>query len=518
LNGKVSLELEVETLWQSLSAALDMASGQPCSLTSQKRYRQDGVTPMAEQHTITMGESWIDVTIMRMKKAAYSNKEIANKLRQQSDGAVDYDPKSIATRAARISKKFSAHVEQRIDDNLSDWHEGEDEALLEAEAKTHFEMHKQIEKIKSKRWEYVARNLDLALKKGVAYSAESCKKRFISLQNDTATIPIELADNPEQRLIDRQQRNVELLQHLLDAEAADQNAKNQKKLEKDERELSNKRRNEERTKKAVEKSRVAAEKAAERQAKAQAEYEQKEKLRVETNERIAELQKNIATGISTRPDQLTPAQKRKRDPEVSTRASYSKQSAKHPRSRMTVVELSALCVARKIRKSGSKIQLQQRLEKEANSANVKELRKRLASYGAQTSGSKAELIERLAQADEANSQWTAANNSNNSPRGGKRLRKLLTSKSVIEKSAGHEDVDSPASGSLNTTPVTTCKPKVLKEKANTSQSELSPEEEIPQNQIPSCRPNLRTQRLKINVQARTDTPLTPSTTTGGNAD
>ena len=472
---------------------------------------------MAEQHTITMGESWIDVTIMRMKKASYSNKEIAIKLRQESNGAVDYDPKSIATRAMRISKKFAAQAEQRIDDELSDWHEGEDEALLEAEAKTYFDMHKQIEKIKSKRWEYVARNLDLALKKGVAYSAESCKKRFISLQNDTATIPIELADDPEQRLINRQQRNAELLQHLLDAEAADQNAKNQKKLEKDERELSNKRRNEEKAKKAVEKSRMAAEKAAERQAKAQAEYEQKEKLRVEANERIAELQKNIETGISNRPDRLSRAQKRKHDPEASTSALHPKQSAMHPRSRMTVTELSTLCAARKIRKSGSKIQLQQRLEKEANSASVKDLRKRLASYGAQTSGSKTELIERLAQADEANSQWTTTNKSHSSARGGKRLRSSLTSKPFIEKPADHEDVDSSAPELLNTTPGTTSKSKALDKEADTSQNGPSPEEEISQDQIPSRRSNLRSQRLKINVQAKTDARLTSPTTTDNNA-
>ena len=514
-SGEGTLEPEIESVRQALSAALEMASSRTASPPSQIRYRQDGVTLMAEHHTITMGESWIDETIMRMKKAAYSNKEIANKLREKSNGAVDYDPKTIGTRAARINKLFATEAEQRIDDELSDWHEGEDEALLEAEATAHVEMCKQIAKIKSKRWEYVARNLDLALKKDVAYSAGSCKKRFTALQNDTATIPIELADNPEQRLIDRQQRSAKKLQRLLDAEAAEKNAQNKKKLEKDERELNSKKRNAERAEKALEKSRIMAENAARKQAKAQAMYEQKEKRRMEENQRIAELQNNITTGTSNRPDQLTPSQKRKFDPEASTKQSHQKQSMMHPRSRMTVAQLSALCGARKLRKAGSKIQLQERLEKEANSVSRIELRKRLGSYGASTDGSKTELVERLAQADEANSQWTTANRNHSSSGVRKRRRISLSSESLAEQSADNEDLDSPVPDSLHATPVSAEKSKFAGTPAVSQDSGLSFARESSSVNHPSFRSSQLGQQFKDGVHIRTGIPPSPSTTADG---
>lgn len=390
---------------------------------------------MAEHHAITTGTSWIDETILRMKEAGYSTKEIAEYLRKESNGEVDYDPKTIGTRYTRINKLLEEQAEQRIDDELTDWHEGEDEELLEVEAQVRVEIRQEMAKLKAKRWELVAHKLQSKLKKGIAYSAGSCQKRYVALQNDTATIPIELDDNPEQRLIQRQQKSIRLVEQIHKAEFAKEEAKNKKKLEKDQRELAYKQRKEEHSRKRHEKAVLESKKAADRLAKLEAQKAVTEKRQREEAERIAELQNNLATGISTRPDPLTPGQKRKANAlngGPSTESAFAKSTAL-PRGKMTLAELSALCQIRKVSKTGSKVQLQQRLQKEAEKATRAELRSRLSLYAADTEGTKEELVDRLAQADEANSDWAQNNGSSKRPR--KRARTSNLSKPIVESSS-----------------------------------------------------------------------------------
>src|SRR5215469_14457657 len=83
-----------------------------------------------------------------------------------------------------------------------------------------------------RRWEYVARNLQKKLKKSIQYSAGSCQKRYVALMNETARVPIELDDNPEQRLVDRQNRSIEVLQRMHEAEAAEFEMKTRRNLKK----------------------------------------------------------------------------------------------------------------------------------------------------------------------------------------------------------------------------------------------------------------------------------------------
>src|SRR5215469_1167926 len=124
-----------------------------------------------------------------------------------------------------------------------------------------------------RRWEYVARNLQKKLKKSIQYSAGSCQKRYVALMNETARVPIELDDNPEQRLVDRQNRSIEVLQRMHKAEAAEFEMKNKKKLEKDEKELKSKVKKEERAKKRSEKAEADLQKAAEKANKAKAKFD-----------------------------------------------------------------------------------------------------------------------------------------------------------------------------------------------------------------------------------------------------
>lgn len=403
------------------------------------RYRQDGMTPMAEHHAITMGESWIDATILRMHKSNHTPKEIAAELKTKSNGAIDYDSKTIGSRTTRIKKLLETQAEQRIGDDLDDWHEGEDEDLLAAEAEVDAEIHKDIQRVKSKRWELVARHLQKKINKDIPYSAGSCKKRFVALQSDTAIIPIELVDNKEQRLIERTQQSLRLLQQLQDAEFAQEQAKNKKKLEKDARELALKKKQEERSLNRFEKSRLIAQKAAAKAEKAAKEHEEREKRHLEDAARIAELQQNLLSGISNRPDQSNPAKKRKANELSSTPPTHQAQSSMLPRGKMTVTQLANLCAQRNLPKTGTKVQLQQRLETEAKGATRNELRNRLQRYNADVDGTKDELIERLALADETNADWTQDTGGSKRPR--KRARLSLLSKPFIENETSSDDED-----------------------------------------------------------------------------
>lgn len=95
------------------------------------RYRRDGKL-MAKHQAISMGNTWIDELILRMKLSNYSNKEIAVEIAKRSSGEINYDPKTVGTRHMRITQLLSKFAEKRFDDGLTDWHEGEVRFQMEA--------------------------------------------------------------------------------------------------------------------------------------------------------------------------------------------------------------------------------------------------------------------------------------------------------------------------------------------------------------------------------------------------
>jgi hypothetical protein len=88
------------------------------------RYRRDG-KPMAKHQSISVGNTWIDELILRMKQSNYNNKEIAAEIAKRSNGEITYDSKTVGTRHTRITQLVSKFAEKRLDDELTDWHEGE---------------------------------------------------------------------------------------------------------------------------------------------------------------------------------------------------------------------------------------------------------------------------------------------------------------------------------------------------------------------------------------------------------
>lgn len=64
-----------------------------------------------------------DELIVRMKNAKYLEKDIARRL--ADEGRIKYNVKTVGTRLARIRKKMQERNDELLDEELTDWHDGD---------------------------------------------------------------------------------------------------------------------------------------------------------------------------------------------------------------------------------------------------------------------------------------------------------------------------------------------------------------------------------------------------------
>lgn len=64
-----------------------------------------------------------DELIVKMKEEKFTDKQIAARLREE--GRVNYHYKTIGSRWARIKRALEKKNDQDLDDQLTDWHEGD---------------------------------------------------------------------------------------------------------------------------------------------------------------------------------------------------------------------------------------------------------------------------------------------------------------------------------------------------------------------------------------------------------
>jgi hypothetical protein len=64
-----------------------------------------------------------DETIMRLKGAKFLEKDIAQIL--VDEGRIAYNPKTIGTRFARIQIALAKQKDEMLDEEITDWHEGD---------------------------------------------------------------------------------------------------------------------------------------------------------------------------------------------------------------------------------------------------------------------------------------------------------------------------------------------------------------------------------------------------------
>lgn len=224
-----------------------------------------------------------------MRDKGVPDREIAATLTEQ--GLTNYSVKTINSRYIRIKAALAARLDQRLDDELTDWHEGEvcranshrvchankqhqDEMLLAATETADAIIEKETEKLKARRWQYVAKHLG-ELKPSTNYSPTACRKRFQALMSDTAKIPPELDDDPEKRAGEKAERLLAWIEKQNALKAAEfeateraRKAEEQDALTRATKRLDEMRRRREREAKRSERINKQAAKQAEQQAKA----------------------------------------------------------------------------------------------------------------------------------------------------------------------------------------------------------------------------------------------------------
>ncbi|GAB7339431.1 hypothetical protein MBLNU457_6063t1 [Dothideomycetes sp. NU457] len=148
-----------------------------------------------------------DEFIFDLKRRGFKDREIAQRL--ADEGFTAYKPQSVGARYARINRKVQERNEELLDLELIDWHEGEDDLLLKAYDIADERLLAELQKVREKRFTYVADALNSSLDKP-RFSTKACKDRYEAILNGTARPPPELDGDPEAR---KAEQNAKLAQY-----------------------------------------------------------------------------------------------------------------------------------------------------------------------------------------------------------------------------------------------------------------------------------------------------------------
>ncbi|KAK0779180.1 hypothetical protein LTR02_009217 [Friedmanniomyces endolithicus] len=144
-----------------------------------------------------------DGRIITLKQQGFSDEYVSQKLIQE--GRIRYQAKTVTSRWLRLRKALEAAENERMDDELSDWHEDDDAKLRQSIKDLEDKFEADMEKLIEKKWVEVAATLALRINKK-KYSSRACRERFEGLENGTALLPIELDKDQEGRKRLREER------------------------------------------------------------------------------------------------------------------------------------------------------------------------------------------------------------------------------------------------------------------------------------------------------------------------
>lgn len=154
-----------------------------------------------------------DARIIDLKQQGYPDEHVARVL--IDEGRMRYASKTVGSRWLRLRKILQKYQDERLDDELSDWHVGEvssrhqssylrqansyqDEMLRNIKEEVDKKFDELIQNLEKKKWQDVS--VYLAHKtKTRKYTAKACRERFEGLIDGSALIPVELDDDQEGR-------------------------------------------------------------------------------------------------------------------------------------------------------------------------------------------------------------------------------------------------------------------------------------------------------------------------------
>ncbi|OAL33063.1 hypothetical protein AYO22_00148 [Fonsecaea multimorphosa] len=137
-----------------------------------------------------------DEMIVRMKEARFLEKDIAQALIDQ--GRTAYNPKTIGTRWRRIKAALQKRQDNLLDADLTDWHEGDDDVLLQAVIKAEKEVKRLKDDIESKKWRMVADQM-----KSLKACLTMLDPWYEALQQGCAKPTPESIENPTPEILER---------------------------------------------------------------------------------------------------------------------------------------------------------------------------------------------------------------------------------------------------------------------------------------------------------------------------
>ncbi|KAK5117977.1 hypothetical protein LTR62_004021 [Meristemomyces frigidus] len=144
-----------------------------------------------------------DGRIVELKQQGYSDEFVRQKLIQEN--RIRYNAKTVGSRWLRIRKALAVAEEDRLDDELSDWHIGEDDVLHESVKAIEEKYEKALQKLMENKWKDISQELTLRLEKK-KFTGKACRERYEAIANGTALLALEIDPDQEGRRIMRETR------------------------------------------------------------------------------------------------------------------------------------------------------------------------------------------------------------------------------------------------------------------------------------------------------------------------
>lgn len=118
-------QLPTKPLGRSPACSFDPQTGEtgerPSKKTSKKRRVPGGIAAISKKLSLDYDSD--DGRLIELKKQGYSDEQVSTKF--EEEGRMRYAAKTVNSRWVRLRRLLTQQEDERLDDELSDWHEGE---------------------------------------------------------------------------------------------------------------------------------------------------------------------------------------------------------------------------------------------------------------------------------------------------------------------------------------------------------------------------------------------------------
>nr|OQO26540.1 hypothetical protein B0A51_08787 [Rachicladosporium sp. CCFEE 5018] len=184
-------------------------SPQPSKKPVKREIQRPDGTVVAGPRPIKRDYDSDDERLIQLKQMGHADTYVATQLAKE--GRVKYNARTISGRWQRIRKVLEEKEEEQLDDELTDWHEGEvrsDDTLETVIQQVERKIQQEKDRLDARKWREISQhfaNVTLTRK----YTANACEERWHALMTGTADLPIEQDPDKEGRARRREQRQLE---------------------------------------------------------------------------------------------------------------------------------------------------------------------------------------------------------------------------------------------------------------------------------------------------------------------